>query len=516
MVGIVVVSHSPALAQAAVALALEMVPSGPPPVAVAAGGPGGVTGTDAVAVSEAIGQVGSPDGVLVLMDLGSAVLSAELALEFLDDPDIPVRLTSAPFVEGLMAAVVSAAGGASLDVVAREARGALAAKAAHLEQEQAHDEPALAATSTAQVTRDLQLINPVGMHARPAALLVAALGGLDAEVTVANTRTGRPPVAVTGTTALLTIDGRNGDTLRFGASGADAQEALNRIADLVHRGFDELDVSASPAGPARPATAAPAEAETAVPGRPLGVSPGRGVGPVVRMADPVSEPSAGETVPADGRDAEADRITAAAAAVAAELRARAARVKGEAAAILEANALMAEDRGLLDDARARVLELGLAAAPAAWHRVPLSVDPGISAMQAAAARAGAPLGHDFCAISLSDNLKPWEVVLKRLRLAAEADFVIALYNPISRARPWQLGAAFDALRDLRSVETPVILAQAVGRPDEALTITTLGAVDAAQADMRTCVIIGASHTRLVPREGAQPWVYTPRSYGVRG
>ncbi|AIB14189.1 precorrin-3B C17-methyltransferase (plasmid) [Azospirillum argentinense] len=174
------------------------------------------------------------------------------------------------------------------------------------------------------------------------------------------------------------------------------------------------------------------------------------------------------------------------------------------------------DPGIFAMAAAVFEALDDPAAPAAWHRVQLSVDPGISAMQAAAARAGAPLGHDFCAISLSDNLKPWEVVLKRLHLAAEADFVIALYNPISRARPWQLGAAFDALRDLRSAETPVILAQAVGRPDEALTITTLGAVDAAQADMRTCVIIGASHTRLVPREGAQPWVYTPRSYGVRG
>ncbi|MBK3803983.1 precorrin-3B C(17)-methyltransferase [Azospirillum brasilense] len=174
------------------------------------------------------------------------------------------------------------------------------------------------------------------------------------------------------------------------------------------------------------------------------------------------------------------------------------------------------DPGIFAMAAAVFEALDDPAAPAAWHRVQLSVDPGISAMQAAAARAGAPLGHDFCAISLSDNLKPWEVVLKRLHLAAEADFVIALYNPISRPRPWQLGAAFDALRDLRSAETPVILAQAVGRPDEALTITTLGAVDAAQADMRTCVIIGASHTRLVPREGAQPWVYTPRSYGVRG
>ncbi|TWA59752.1 precorrin-3B C17-methyltransferase [Azospirillum brasilense] len=174
------------------------------------------------------------------------------------------------------------------------------------------------------------------------------------------------------------------------------------------------------------------------------------------------------------------------------------------------------DPGIFAMAAAVFEALDDPSAPVAWHRVALSVDPGISAMQAAAARAGAPLGHDFCAISLSDNLKPWEVVLRRLRLAAEADFVIALYNPISRARPWQLGAAFDALRDLRSADTPVILARAVGRPDEALTITTLDAVDAAQADMRTCVIIGASHTRLVPREGAQPWVYTPRSYGVRG
>lgn len=151
-------------------------------------------------------------------------------------------------------------------------------------------------------------------------------------------------------------------------------------------------------------------------------------------------------------------------------------------------------------------------APEAWHAVPLSVDPGVSAMQAAAARAGAPLGHDFCAISLSDNLKPWEVVLRRLRLAAEADFVIALYNPISRARPWQLGAAFDALRELRSHETPIVLGRAVGRADEELTVTTLGEVRAEQADMRTLVIIGASHTRFVPKADGGRWVYTPRHY----
>ena len=173
------------------------------------------------------------------------------------------------------------------------------------------------------------------------------------------------------------------------------------------------------------------------------------------------------------------------------------------------------DPGVFAMAAAVFVALDDPATPQSWHAVPLRVDPGISAMQAAAARAGAPLGHDFCAISLSDNLKPWEVVLRRLRLAAEADFVIALYNPISRARPWQLGAAFDALREVRAPDTPVILGQAIGRPDEKLIVTRLGTVESAQADMRTVVIIGASHTRLIPRDDAQPWVYTPRSYGTR-
>ena len=377
-VGLVVVSHSPALARAAVDLALEMTPAGGPPVAIAAGGPGGVTGTDAMAVSEAIGQVASPDGVLVLMDLGSAVLSAELALEFVDDPDVPVRLTSAPFVEGLLAAVVTAAGGASLDAVEREARGALAPKSTHLD---AHDEPAApvgeaVAAGIPSATRDLTLINPVGMHARPAAMLVSALGGLDATVTVANLRTGRPAATLSGTTALLTLDGRLGDTLRFGASGPDADEALARVADLVGRGFDEMDLTAAQAAGAPPAGTPPASAEPRAPagtapvpggGAPLGVSPGRGVGPVVHMPDPVTEPSSGGTVPEDARAAEADRVDESASAVADELRSRAERVDAEARAILEANALIAADRGVLDDARSRVTGQGLGAAPAVWQ-----------------------------------------------------------------------------------------------------------------------------------------------------
>jgi precorrin-3B C17-methyltransferase len=146
-----------------------------------------------------------------------------------------------------------------------------------------------------------------------------------------------------------------------------------------------------------------------------------------------------------------------------------------------------------------------------WREIEVTVVPGISAMFAAAARLGAPLGHDFCAISLSDNLKPWETVIRRLEAAASADFVIALYNPISKARPWQLGAALDLLRAHRAPSTPVIFAAAVSRGDEEIEIADLATADPARADMRTLVMIGSSATRLVPRPNGAPWVYTPRS-----
>ncbi len=151
-----------------------------------------------------------------------------------------------------------------------------------------------------------------------------------------------------------------------------------------------------------------------------------------------------------------------------------------------------------------------------WRRLDIHVEPGITAMLAAAARVGAPLGGDFCAMSLSDNLKPWEVVEKRLRTAVEADFAVALYNPISSARPWQLGAALNIVLAIRSADTPIILARAVGRPDEQIRILPLSEVDASMADMSTMVIIGASTTRLIERPDNQaPYVYTPRFYGVR-
>jgi len=149
--------------------------------------------------------------------------------------------------------------------------------------------------------------------------------------------------------------------------------------------------------------------------------------------------------------------------------------------------------------------------PDAWRALDIQVIPGISAMFAAAARLGAPLGADFCAISLSDNLKPWPLVLRRLTAAAGAGFVIALYNAASRARPWQLGAALDALRPLLPGDAPVVFATAVSRADEALEITTLASADPAWADMRTLVLIGTAAMRRIERPTGRPWLYAPRS-----
>jgi precorrin-3B C17-methyltransferase len=149
----------------------------------------------------------------------------------------------------------------------------------------------------------------------------------------------------------------------------------------------------------------------------------------------------------------------------------------------------------------------------AWRTLEIEVVAGVSAMFAVAARLGAPLGGDFCAISLSDNLKPWSVVLKRLRAAAEAGFAIALYNPLSRARPWQLGAALDVLREVLPRTTPIAFATAVSRPEENLRVVDLASADPAWADMQTLVLVGAATTRRIARDDARPWLYTPRSVG---
>lgn len=142
----------------------------------------------------------------------------------------------------------------------------------------------------------------------------------------------------------------------------------------------------------------------------------------------------------------------------------------------------------------------------AWRGLDIRVEPGVTAMLAAAAEVGAPLGGDFCAISLSDNLKDWSTIERRLKAAAEGDFVIALYNPASKARPHQLGMALDLLRRVKSGTTPVLFVRAAGTAETKVVAATLATADASVADMRTLVIVGASTTRTVGR-----WTYTPRS-----
>lgn len=150
------------------------------------------------------------------------------------------------------------------------------------------------------------------------------------------------------------------------------------------------------------------------------------------------------------------------------------------------------------------------AGPAAWRDLDIRVLPGITAMLAAAARAGAPLGHDFCAINLSNNLKPWALIEKRLRLAAEADFAMAFYNPRSKSRPEGFVKTLEILNDACKDDRPVIFARAVSTPEEQIRVVPLSQCTPEMADMRTMVLVGSSTTRVIERDGA-PIVYTPRS-----
>ena len=161
-------------------------------------------------------------------------------------------------------------------------------------------------------------------------------------------------------------------------------------------------------------------------------------------------------------------------------------------------------------AMASALFEAMEAGPQDWRDLDVRVLPGITAMLAAAARAGAPLGHDFCAINLSDNLKPWPLIERRLRLAAQADFAMAFYNPRSRSRPEGFGRALTILREECGEDRLILFARAVSTPEETLRIVPLSEATAQMADMRTMVIVGSSRTRLITRSGP-PILYTPRS-----
>ncbi|GHS83786.1 precorrin-3B C(17)-methyltransferase [Pseudomonas sp. PAGU 2196] len=164
---------------------------------------------------------------------------------------------------------------------------------------------------------------------------------------------------------------------------------------------------------------------------------------------------------------------------------------------------------------AAVLEALHESSDPAWHRVDLEILPGVSASLATAAQAGAPLGHDFCVMSLSDNLKPWSIIEKRLDLAAQADLVLAFYNPISKSRPHQLGGALEVVRRHREGSTPVVLGRDIGRPGQTLKVVTLAELLPEMVDMRTMVLVGSSTTCVFPRLSGGVWSYTPRWYGMK-
>ncbi len=281
MVGLVIVSHSEVLANGVVRLAKEM--AAPELKIEPAGGIGepDVLGTDASRVMVAIEQAMSPDGVLVLMDLGSALMSAELATELIVDPPGPIRLSSAPLAEGAVAAAVAASSGAPLDEVAAEARGALAMKLAQVTDDlspeapapEAPDSGAPASEATAQgaaavadnagaesvaaadATVELPVLNEIGLHARPAARFAAAVRDLDAVVTVFKQGSGAAPVGASSLTNLVALGARMGDVIVVSASGPDAQLAVERLSELAGSGFgDGVPAGAGPGtvDPARP------------------------------------------------------------------------------------------------------------------------------------------------------------------------------------------------------------------------------------------------------------------------
>jgi len=234
MIGFVVVSHSVALAEAAVALASEMAGPVAPRIAVAAGTAEGGMGTDAALIARALESVASPDGTLVFTDLGSAILSAELAFDLAGAAEGPVRLAAAPLVEGLVAAVARAGAGGDLVEVEREARRALDAKLRHLGVE---GESVPAEEKPTGRSESFLLTNEIGLHARPAAALAGALRGLDAVVRIGTAT--KPAVDGRSLVGLMALGARKGDTIDVTADGPDAERAISAIRDLVASGFGE-------------------------------------------------------------------------------------------------------------------------------------------------------------------------------------------------------------------------------------------------------------------------------------
>jgi phosphoenolpyruvate-protein phosphotransferase/dihydroxyacetone kinase phosphotransfer subunit len=357
VVGLVIVSHSAELAAGVVELAREMG-GGDVPIEAAGGLDDGSVGTDAARVQAAIERTMSADGVLVLMDLGSALMSAEMATELLGGGD-RVLLSEAPLVEGAVAAAAVARGGASLEEVAAEARGALAMKASQLGAEEPAAEETPAEAPLAGAEARMPVVNEIGLHARPAALVVELASRYDADLRLA--RAGRPgQVSARSLTGLMTLGARLGDELVARASGPQADEALAALEALAREGFGEGVAVAAPAAAQPPAApAAPeAAAEPPAPGSVLtgiAASAGVAVAPARHLAVALEAPPERE---AEGVEAESRRLergrAAARTAIETDRESLVARGAEAEAAIFSAHLALLDDEALLEPARAAI------------------------------------------------------------------------------------------------------------------------------------------------------------------
>ncbi len=373
MVGIVVVSHSDALAEGVVALAREM--GGEELAIKAAGGTSepGVLGTDAERVRAAIEEAMSDDGVLVLMDLGSALMSTEFAIELLEDPPGKVLMSEAPLVEGAVAAAAAASGGASLDEVAAEARGALAMKSSQLgvAEDEPHSPEASPPAAPADAEASITVRNAIGLHARPAARFVETVRGFDAEVYVGKAG-GGPPVKATSLTNVVALGARFGDTLTVTASGPQADEVLAALAGLADDGFGDGVATGAPPStaatrppqPGWPASKAREEVPAPASGDILAgvpASAGLAVGPAHHLHGAFGPPP---DRPAGDADEERRRLTeatdAAKAAIERDRETVAARAGDAEAAIFDAHLVLLDDDALLDPAQ-RAIDAGATA-----------------------------------------------------------------------------------------------------------------------------------------------------------
>jgi phosphocarrier protein FPr len=349
MIGIVVVSHSRPLARAAVALAGEMVPpEARPKIAVAAGLDDETFGTDAQAIADAIQEVDSADGVVVLTDLGSAILSAEMALELIH-PAVAdhTQLAAAPLIEGLVAAVVTAGGGADLEAVVAEANAGLAAKLDHLGAPApgfAGAAPAAAAPAEA-LTTEIEITNQHGLHARPAANLVAGLRGFDAQIQLSNKTTGKGPAPASSLAGVTTLGLRQGHVMAARVSGPEASVALAKLEALAAAGFGENE-------PGEPVAEATGEVtEQAQTGRQIAVGPAHHFSTEVDTSGYVAGDAATER----------GRLDQAIAAVSQRLHTQA-QAPGEHGAVFAAQAILLEDPELATTLHAGLAEGGSAVA----------------------------------------------------------------------------------------------------------------------------------------------------------